>query len=110
MKSEIWDEKKAQKAKTIVQYLIDNVKNVSVLKLFHSPTNQKPISLPQAMKNNFCTHSHLTYPTWFLHPGHRSRDTTKLWTELTSLDPNSDVCISVFISVKMYLRKSDVEI
>lgn len=31
MKSEIWDEKKAQKAKTIVQYLIDNVKNVSVL-------------------------------------------------------------------------------
>ena len=30
MKSEIWDEKKAQKAKTIVQYLIDNVKNVSV--------------------------------------------------------------------------------
>jgi len=27
MKSEIWDEKKAQKAKTIVQYLIDNVKN-----------------------------------------------------------------------------------
>ena len=46
MKSEIWDEKKAQKAKTIVQYLIDNVKNVSVFKSFHSSTNQKPNFLP----------------------------------------------------------------
>ena len=51
MKSEIWDEKKAQKAKTIVQYLIDNVKNVSVQKSSHSQANQKPISLPQGMKN-----------------------------------------------------------
>ena len=51
MKSEIWDEKKVQKGKTIVQYLIDNVKNVSVSKSFHSSTNQKPIFLPQAMKN-----------------------------------------------------------
>ena len=44
MKPEIWDEKKSQKAKTIVQYLIDNVKNVSS---FHSPTNQNQIFKPR---------------------------------------------------------------
>ena len=47
MKSEIWDEKKAQKAKTIVQYLIDNVKNVSVfisppIRIEHFPTKHHP--------------------------------------------------------------------
>ena len=46
MKSEIWDEKKSQKAKTIVQYLIDNVKNVSS---FHWPTNQNQIFKPRTM-------------------------------------------------------------
>ena len=59
MKSEIWDEKKAQKAKTIVQYLIDNVKNVSVTKTFHSSTNQKPIFLPISHENYFCTHTYV---------------------------------------------------
>ena len=71
MKSEIWDEKKAQKAKTIVQYLIDNVKNVSVFKSFHSSTNQKPIFLPISHDKLFLhpyLGSHLSYPTWFLHP------------------------------------------
>ena len=47
MKSEIWDEKKAQKAKTIVQYLIDNVKNVSVfirspIRIEYFPTKSHP--------------------------------------------------------------------
>ena len=57
MKSEIWDEKKAQKAKTIVQYLIDNVKNVSVF-----------IRLPIRTRFSFLFHpyhSHLTNPTCF---------------------------------------------
>ena len=47
MKPEIWDEKKSQKAKTIVQYLIDNVKNVSSFN--ELPTNQNQIFKPRTM-------------------------------------------------------------
>ena len=98
MKSEIWDEKKTQKAKTIVQYLIDNVKNVSVfirppIRIEYFPTKSHPSEVTWLITHGFYT----------FRPLPQARDL--IWPYVTSLDPYSDICISVFISVKMYLTK-----